>query len=96
MAANGKEALKLLKKNSYDMVISDIKMPEMNGFTTLRKIMTEMPTPVIMLSSYSKEGAELTFHALDLGAVDFIAKPHPIFSNAIESIHTLQSVVVKY
>jgi len=69
-----------------DVVTMDIQMPGMNGLETLQHIMTQMPTPVVMLSSYSKEGAELTFQALELGAVDFIAKPHPVFSTRIEEI----------
>ena len=63
-------------------------MPRMDGLETLERIMTEMPRPVVMLSSYSGEGAELTFRALDLGAVDFIAKPHQIFSRSIIDIKT--------
>lgn len=85
-AHNGKIALNEIARLKPDVITLDFEMPEMDGLETLRRIMTEMPTPVIMLSSYSVEGADLTFQALDLGAVDFIAKPHRIFSRSIEDI----------
>jgi len=87
-AQNGKMALEQIAKLNPDVITLDFEMPEMDGLETLRRIMQEMPTPVIMLSSYSVEGADLTFQALDLGAVDFIAKPHRIFSRSIEDIET--------
>jgi two-component system chemotaxis response regulator CheB len=87
-ASNGKVALEIIARCRPDVVTMDIEMPEMDGIQTLKRIMTQMPTPVVMLSSYSKEGAELTFKALDLGAVDFITKPHPIFSRSIMDIKT--------
>lgn len=93
-AQNGKMALDMIAKLKPDVITLDFEMPEMDGLETLRRIMTEMPTPVIMLSSYSLEGADLTFQALDLGAVDFIAKPHRIFSRSIEDIehHILDKI----
>ncbi|MBN2102904.1 chemotaxis response regulator protein-glutamate methylesterase [bacterium] len=87
-AHNGKTALEEIARKKPDVITLDFEMPEMDGLETLRRIMQEMPTPVIMLSSYSVEGADLTFRALDLGAVDFIAKPHKIFSRSIEDIET--------
>jgi len=50
-------------------------MPEMNGIETLERIMKDFPKPVIMISSFTKDGAEITFKALELGAVDYIPKP---------------------
>jgi len=85
-AHNGKIALDQIARLKPDVITLDFEMPEMNGLETLQRIMKDMPTPVIMLSSYSVEGADLTFQALDLGAVDFIAKPHRIFSRSIEDI----------
>lgn len=85
-ASNGKMALDLIAKTNPDVITMDIEMPEMNGLASLARIMAEMPTPVIILSAYSKEGADLTITALELGAVDFITKPHPIFSRTVEDI----------
>ncbi len=85
-ASDGMSALDQIAQLRPDVITMDIEMPGMNGLETLRRIMTQMPTPVVMLSSYSKEGAEQTFQSLDLGAVDFIAKPHPLFSRSIENI----------
>ncbi|MBN1782471.1 chemotaxis-specific protein-glutamate methyltransferase CheB [bacterium] len=87
-AHNGKVALEKIAALKPDVITLDFEMPEMNGLETLRCIMNDMPTPVIMLSSYSVEGADLTFQALDMGAVDFVAKPHPIFSRSIEDIES--------
>lgn len=71
---DGLEALDLIKKHNPDIITLDVDMPRMDGLTTLRKIMTENPKPVIMISSLTTEGAEITMRALELGAVDFIPK----------------------
>ena len=65
-------------------------MPEMNGIETLKRIMHGMPVPVIMISAHTEEGAELTFKALELGAVDFITKPDAIFSRRIIDIKDIE------
>lgn len=74
-AKDGEDALVKIKELSPDLVTMDIEMPKMDGLTALKKIMTEMPLPVIMLSSLTKQGAQETLKALDLGAMDFITKP---------------------
>jgi two-component system chemotaxis response regulator CheB len=74
-AKNGKEAVELVKKLKPDAITMDIEMPEMNGLDALKVIMAEMPTPVIMLSSLTQDGARETIVALERGAVDFIGKP---------------------
>lgn len=71
---NGQEGLELVRRLDPDVVTLDIEMPVMDGLTTLRHIMMEMPRPVIMISSLTVEGAEATLKALDAGAVDFIPK----------------------
>ncbi len=78
-AKNGKEAIDFLKSNNIDVITLDVEMPVMDGLETLRQIMKTKYTPVVMLSSLTKDGAEMTFKALDLGAVDFIAKPSNVF-----------------
>ncbi|UJF35361.1 protein-glutamate methylesterase/protein-glutamine glutaminase [Paenibacillus hexagrammi] len=74
-AKNGKDAIEQVKLLRPDAVTMDVEMPEMNGLDALQRIMAEQPTPVIMLSSLTQEGASETIRALELGAVDFIRKP---------------------
>ncbi|MDX1699849.1 MAG: response regulator, partial [Melioribacteraceae bacterium] len=73
-ASDGQVALEKVRKLKPDIVTMDIEMPRMDGLESLEKIMKECPTPVIMVSSLTIEGAEITLKALDLGAVDFIPK----------------------
>ncbi len=74
-ARNGIDGLEKLKNIKPDVVTLDIEMPVMNGIETLKHIMKENPTPVIMISSYTQEGLDITMQCLQLGAVDFIGKP---------------------
>src|SRR6266849_7788385 len=64
-----------IKALNPDVVTLDIEMPHMDGVTFLRKIMTLRPMPVVMISTLTHAGAETTLEALEIGAVDFIAKP---------------------
>jgi len=73
-AADGNEALRKISELRPDIVTLDVKMAGMDGITALERIMRDFPTPVIMLSSLTHSGADLTFKALELGAVDFIDK----------------------
>ncbi|MEE9441155.1 MAG: chemotaxis response regulator protein-glutamate methylesterase [candidate division Zixibacteria bacterium] len=73
-ATNGEEGVEKVLELAPDLVTMDIEMPRMDGLTALRKIMKEKPTPVMMVSSLTSEGAQATLEALDLGAVDFIPK----------------------
>jgi two-component system chemotaxis response regulator CheB len=72
-AADGEEALRLVTTLRPDAITLDLEMPRMDGFTFLRILMTKIPTPVIVVSSYSQK--ENVFKALELGALDFVAKP---------------------
>lgn len=74
-ASNGKEALKVVSELKPDVVTMDIEMPEMNGVEALQALMSRCPVPVVMLSSLTSRGAEITMRCLELGAIDFIAKP---------------------
>ena len=74
MARDGDEAIELTRKLKPDVVTLDVEMPKRDGLSALRAIMAECPTPVIMVSSITLEGAEATLKALELGAVDFIPK----------------------
>lgn len=74
-AKDGKEALEKVAKLHPDCLTLDLKMPGWDGLTTLKKIMSDYPTPVVILSAYSKEDAEITFQCLKSGAVGFVLKP---------------------
>ncbi|GAA0214650.1 protein-glutamate methylesterase/protein-glutamine glutaminase [Halobaculum roseum] len=74
-AADGREALDVVADADPDVVTMDVEMPEMDGIEAVERLMAEHPTPTLMLSAYTAEGAEETFAALDAGAVDFFAKP---------------------
>jgi len=74
-ARDGLEALTKLEEFKPDVVTLDVQMPQMNGLECLDRIMLQRPSPVVMVSSVTAEGAEATLDALRLGAVDFIAKP---------------------
>jgi two-component system chemotaxis response regulator CheB len=73
-ARDGTEALEMVKKLKPDVVTLDVKMPDMDGLAALDQIMLENPTPVLMVSSLTSEGGEITLQALERGAVDFIDK----------------------
>ncbi len=73
-ARDGQEGCEKVKSLKPDLVTMDIEMPRMDGLTALKNIMDENPTPVMMLSSLTTDGAGATLDALDLGAVDFIPK----------------------
>ncbi len=73
VASNGVEAMAKTMKLKPDIITLDFEMPEMDGFSFLRWVMKERPTPVVMITSYSD--SMTVFKALELGAVDFIAKP---------------------
>jgi two-component system chemotaxis response regulator CheB len=64
-----------IKSLNPDVVTLDVEMPHMNGIEFLRKIMELRPTPVVMISTLTQAGAETTLEALEIGAVDFVAKP---------------------
>ncbi|MFZ4808609.1 MAG: protein-glutamate methylesterase/protein-glutamine glutaminase [Hyphomicrobiaceae bacterium] len=64
-----------IKRLNPDVVTLDIEMPRMDGIEFLRKIMALRPMPVVMVSSLTQEGADATLRALEIGAVDFVAKP---------------------
>lgn len=74
-ARDGIEALEIIPKKKPDVVTLDVEMPKLNGIEVLKQLMKSFPTRVIMVSSLTEEGADITLRALTLGAVDFITKP---------------------
>lgn len=87
-ARNGREGLEKVIALKPDIITLDIEMPVMNGLETLAELMKMKPVPkVIMLSSFTYEGAEATIKALESGALDFVAKPRAsIVGFDVESI----------
>lgn len=73
-AGNGREVLRKLVELRPDVVTLDLEMPHMDGAETLRFIMSEWPTPVVILSGHTAEGARMALTCLEYGAVDFVAK----------------------
>jgi two-component system chemotaxis response regulator CheB len=66
-----------------DVITLDIEMPKVDGLTFLDKLMKAHPTPVIMISTLTEQGADATIRSLELGAIDFIAKPKLDVANGI-------------
>jgi len=85
-AKNGIEAIEAVRTLKPDVITLDIEMPQLNGLDTLKFIMNKYPTPVIMISSLTQEGAEATIRALEYGAVDFIPKPSSYISTGIREL----------
>ena len=74
-AGDGAEALSVVAETRPDVVTMDVEMPGMGGLEAVERLMEETPTPVLMLSAHTAEGAAVTFEALERGAVDFFSKP---------------------
>ncbi len=73
-ARDGSEGVDMALSLKPDVITMDLEMPRMNGFEATEAIMSRRPTPIIVVSSLTNEGAKATFDALDKGAVDFLAK----------------------
>src|SRR5256885_4471113 len=80
VAHNGLDALVKVEQLRPDVVTLDVEMPEMDGLSALRHLMSRYPRPVVMLSNQTQEGAVTTLRALSIGAVDFVAKPSAAIS----------------
>src|SRR3954452_19274009 len=74
-AADPYAAREKIKQLNPDVITLDVEMPRMDGITFLENLMRLRPTPVVMVSSLTQQGAEVTLRALELGAIDFVAKP---------------------
>jgi two-component system chemotaxis response regulator CheB len=85
-AMDGKFALSKVETLRPDVVTLDLDMPRMDGLTALKEIVERFSLPVVLVSSYTEEGASITFEALAAGAVDFVTKPQRILSVPLETI----------
>ncbi|MAZ88212.1 MAG: chemotaxis response regulator protein-glutamate methylesterase [Cellvibrionaceae bacterium] len=86
VASNGREAVEKAKSLRPDVITMDYEMPVMDGVTAVRQIMADRPTPILMFSSLTYEGARTTLDALDAGAVDFLPKNFSEISNSSASL----------
>jgi two-component system chemotaxis response regulator CheB len=82
-----------IKALNPDVVTLDVEMPHMDGVSFLKKIMTLRPMPVVMISTLTQAGAEITLEALEIGAVDFIAKPTSLGADVAALAAELQTKV---
>jgi two-component system chemotaxis response regulator CheB len=83
-----------IKELNPDVITLDIEMPHMNGVEFLKKIMTLRPMPVVMISTLTQVGAEITLEALEIGAVDFVPKPtHNVAAELLKIQSDLQTKV---
>jgi two-component system chemotaxis response regulator CheB len=73
-AVNGKDAVEKAAQLNPDIITMDVEMPVMDGIQAVREIMLSNPTPVLMFSNLTSEGARVTLDALDAGAVDYLSK----------------------
>jgi two-component system chemotaxis response regulator CheB len=89
LARNGAEALELVRSFDPQVVTLDVQMPGMDGLACLGRIMIEAPRPVVMISALTEAGAEATLEAMELGAVDFVAKPGGTVSLEIDRLRPI-------
>ncbi|GAK18972.1 LOW QUALITY PROTEIN: chemotaxis response regulator protein-glutamate methylesterase CheB [Vibrio sp. JCM 19053] len=96
VAVNGREAVEKAKSLKPDVITMDIEMPVMDGITAVREIMAAAPTPILMFSSLTHDGAKATLDALDAGALDFLPKKfEDIARNREEAVSLLQQRVIQ-
>ncbi|MGL5103563.1 MAG: protein-glutamate methylesterase/protein-glutamine glutaminase [Plesiomonas sp.] len=94
-ASNGRDALEKVQQLKPDVITMDIEMPVMNGIDAARAIMRVSPTPILMFSSLTHEGAKATLDALDAGAADFLPKKfEDIARDREEAVAVLQQRVI--
>lgn len=84
VAGDPYEARELIKKLHPDVLTLDVEMPKMNGISFLKNLMRLHPMPVVMISTLTERGADITLQALELGAVDFVTKPKVDLSNSLD------------
>lgn len=85
-AVDGMEAIERVQELKPDVVTLDLEMPRLDGLQTLGYLMSEHPTPCVMLSAFTPSGAEATLKALEYGAADFIQKPSGAISLNLERV----------
>ncbi len=96
VATNGREAVDKAMRLKPDVITMDIEMPVMDGISAVREIMANNPTPILMFSSLTHDGAKATLDALDAGALDFLPKKfEDIARNREDAVTLLQQRVLQ-
>src|SRR2546427_7669577 len=91
-AKDGREAVAMAESLKPDVITMDINMPHVDGLQATAEIMTANPRPIVIVSSESREGAAATLRALELGAIEFVAKP----SSGIDlDMHSVQDDLLR-
>ena len=85
-AKDGREAVALAESLKPDIITMDINMPHVDGLQATAEIMTTNPRPIVIVSSESREGAASTLRALELGAIEFVAKPSSAIDLDMQSV----------
>ena len=94
-ARDGRDAIEKARSLRPDVITLDVEMPVMDGLAALPTLVGELGIPVVMLSSLTQEGAEITLRALSLGAIDFVPKPSGAISLDISKVRDDLLVKVK-
>ena len=81
-------AREMIRELDPDVITLDVEMPRMDGIDFLGRLMRLRPMPVVMISTLTERGAEVTMRALELGAVDFVAKPRVGLANGLNELAT--------
>lgn len=92
VARNGAVGVEKARSLKPDVITLDVEMPVMNGLEALEIIMKEIPTPVVMLSALTQEGAATTLEALEMGAVEFVPKPS---GSIVLSVDEIRDIVIE-
>ena len=95
-ARSGEEAIEKAAQIRPDVITMDVEMPGMGGLEAVREICAQHRIPIIMVSALTREGAETTFRALELGAVDFVAKPDAAYDNINDVARDLIAKVLTF
>ena len=88
-------AVRHIERQAPDVIVLDIEMPRMDGITFLKKIMQERPIPVVICSTLTEKGAEITMQAMSAGAVDIITKPKAGLKSFLQDNKTLLGDAIK-
>ena len=91
-AASGEEGIEMIERLKPDVCTMDVEMPGMGGLEAARTVLARRGPPIIMVSALTREGAETTLRALEIGAVDFIPKPD---SALIDIVNVQRELVEK-
>lgn len=95
-ARSGEEAIEKAAEFRPDVITMDVEMPGIGGLEAVREIASHQRVPIIMVSALTQEGAETTFRALELGAVDFVAKPDAAYDNINDVARDLVAKVLTF